>query len=123
MQWQRVGSVVETGVYPAIMEWVAQASGTRYGDSADATKAHRVLSDHGRAMTFFVADGVSPSNEGRGYVLRRIIRRAVQHGSRIGLEAPFLARLSDVVIEQMGEAYTEIREHREQIHRILAAEA
>src|SRR3954471_15350753 len=122
MLLQDVPSVFETDVYQAIMEWVAQASGTRYGDSADATKAHRVLSDHGRAMTFFVADGVAPSNEGRGYVLRRIIRRAVQHASRVGLEAPFLARLSDVVIEQMGDAYPEIRDHREEIHRILAAE-
>ena len=61
---------------------------SRYGDSDGATKAHRVLADHGRGMTFLVADGVMPSNEGRGYVLRRIIRRAVQQARAIGLRRP-----------------------------------
>ena len=64
-----------------------------------------MLADHGRGMTFLVGDGVTPSNEGRGYVLRRIIRRAVQHGLRIGLQTPFLAGSPDAVIEQMGDAY------------------
>ena len=73
------------------MQWIAEQSGVAYGDSPDATKAHRVLADHGRGMTFLVGDGVTPSNEGRGYVLRRIIRRAAQHGLRIGMQAPFLA--------------------------------
>jgi alanyl-tRNA synthetase len=73
-------------------------------------------------MTFIVAEGVTPSNEGRGYVLRRIIRRAVQHGLRIGLESPFLPGLSDAVIEQMGDAYPEVVEQRGQIHEVLAAE-
>ena len=71
-----------------------QQSGVAYGDSVDATKAHRVLADHGRGMTFLVGEGVTPSNEGRGYVLRRIVRRAVQHGLRIGMQAPFLAGLA-----------------------------
>ena len=88
---QDVASVYDTDGYQLIMEWVAAQSGVAYGDSADATKAHRVLADHGRGMTFLVADGVTPSNEGRGYVLRRVIRRAAQHGLRIGMEAPFLA--------------------------------
>src|SRR2546423_4826484 len=73
-------------------------------------------------MTFLAADGVSPSNEGRGYVMRRVVRRAVQQASRIGLEPPFLADLADVVIEQMGDAYPELRAHRSDVHRILAAE-
>ena len=67
------------------MEWIAAESGVAYGDSPAATKAHRILADHGRGMTFLVGDGVTPSNEGRGYVLRRIIRRAVQQAQRIGL--------------------------------------
>src|SRR5205823_2981215 len=75
-----------------------------------------------RGMTFLTGEGVAPSNEGRGYVLRRIIRRAAQHGLRIGMEAPFLAGLSDAVIEQIGDAYPELGEHREQIHQVLSAE-
>ena len=81
-----------------------------YGDSPLATKAHRVLADHGRAMTFLIADGVTPSNEGRGYIARRIIRRAVQYGQRIGLE--HVHRLPAVVIEQMADAYPELRRAR-----------
>ena len=104
------------------MSWVEAESGVAYGDSPDATKAHRVLADHGRAMAFIVAEGVAPSNEGRGYVLRRIIRRAVQHGLRIGMRSPFLAGLSDTVIEQMGGMYPEVQQHREEIHRVLTAE-
>jgi alanyl-tRNA synthetase len=119
---QQVPSVYDTDGYQQIMAWVAAESGVAYGDSPDATKAHRVLADHGRGMTFVVAEGVTPSNEGRGYVLRRLIRRAAQHGLRIGLEAPFLAGLADAVIEQMDEAYPELGEHRAEIHRILTAE-
>src|SRR5947207_1884362 len=119
---QQVPSVYDTDGYQLIMRWVASQSGVAYGDSVDATKAHRVLADHGRGMTFLVGDGVTPANEGRGYVLRRIIRRAAQHGLRIGMEAPFLAGLADAVIEQMGPAYPELVEHAEQIRRTLAAE-
>ena len=104
------------------MGWIAEQSGVAYGDSPEATKAHRVLADHGRGMTFLAADGIAPSNEGRGYVMRRIIRRAVQQAARVGLEPPYLASLSDVVIEQMKDGYPELEEHRDEIHRILTAE-
>src|SRR5437899_933000 len=104
------------------MSWIAEQSGVAYGDSTDSTKAHRVLADHGRGMTFLVSDGVTPSNEGRGYVLRRVIRRAAQHGLRIGMEAPFIGDLAGVVIDQMGDAYPELVEHRRQIQQVLAAE-
>jgi alanyl-tRNA synthetase len=119
---QQVPSVYDTDGYQLIMDWVAQQSGIAYGSSDDATKAHRVLADHGRGMTFIAAEGVAPSNEGRGYVLRRIVRRAAQHGLRIGMKPPFLPGLADVVIEQMGTAYPELVEHRDEIHRVLAAE-
>src|SRR5947208_2820230 len=119
---QDVMTVYETDVYQASMPWIAQESALAYGDTPDATKAHRVLADHGRGMTFLAADGIVPSNEGRGYVMRRIIRRAVQQGSRVGLEPPYLAQLADVVIEQMKGGYVELEEHRDDIHRSLAAE-
>jgi alanyl-tRNA synthetase len=119
---QGVRSVYDTDGYQLIMGWIAEQSGVGYGESEDATKAHRVLADHGRGMTFLASEGVTPSNEGRGYVLRRIIRRAVQHGLRIGLESPFLPGLAETVIEQMGEAYPELVQHGREIGRILAAE-
>ncbi len=112
----------DTDGYQTIMSWIAAQSGVAYGDSPDATKAHRVLADHGRGMTFLVSDGVTPSNEGRGYVLRRVIRRAAQHGLRIGMQAPFLSGLADAVIEQMGEAYPELGQHRAEIKHVLNAE-
>jgi alanyl-tRNA synthetase len=119
---QQVPSVYDADGYQLIMRWIEEQSGVAYGTTPDATKAHRVLADHGRGMAFIVAEGVTPSNEGRGYVLRRIIRRAAQHGLRIGMTPPFLPALADVVIEQMGPAYPELVEHREDIHRALAAE-
>ncbi|HLX32524.1 MAG TPA: alanine--tRNA ligase [Gaiellaceae bacterium] len=119
---QQVPSVYDTDGYQLIMDWVAGQSGVAYGSSEDARKAHRVLADHGRGMTFIASEGVAPSNEGRGYVLRRIVRRAAQHGLRIGMSPPFLPGLADVVIEQMRAAYPELFRHRDEIRRILAAE-
>jgi alanyl-tRNA synthetase len=119
---QQVESVYDTDGYQKIMAWIAGESGVAHGDSAEATKAHRILADHGRGMTFLAAEGIVPSNEGRGYVMRRIVRRAVQQAGRIGLEPPFLAGLADVVVEQTGDAYPELREHHDEIRRILAAE-
>jgi len=113
-------SVYETDGYQAIMDWVAAESGVKFGDSPAATKAHRVLADHGRGMTLLVADGVTPSNEGRGYVLRRIIRRAVQQARTIGLDD--LWRISDVVVDQMGAWFPELTENRERIQEVLRAE-
>src|SRR6266498_88452 len=117
---QQVASVYDTDGYQEIMRWIAEASGVAYGESEQATKAHRILADHGRGMTFLAADGIAPSNEGRGYVMRRIIRRAVLQAGRIGLKTPFLAGLADVVVEQMGEAYPEL--HSEEIARVLTDE-
>ena len=113
-------SVYETDGYQAIMGWVAAESGVAFGDSEAASKAHRVLADHGRGMTFLVGDGVTPSNEGRGYVLRRIIRRAVQQARTIGLDD--LWRLADVVVDQMGFSFPELSEQRKRIEDVLRAE-
>ena len=82
----------------------------------------RVVADHLRAMTFLIADGVLPSNEWRGYVLRKIMRRAMRHGKRLGFDAPILHTLADVVIEQMGDAYPELRTGRETIVQAIRAE-
>ncbi len=117
---QDVPSVYDTDGFQHIMEWVAAESGVAYGDSLDATKAHRVLADHGRGMTFLVADGVTPSNDGRGYVLRRVIRRAVQQAHRIGLDR--VHRLTGVVAEQMGDAYPELTAGAAEIEAVVRAE-
>jgi alanyl-tRNA synthetase len=117
---QDVRTVYETDGYQQIMGWIAAESGVAYGDSSAATKAHRILADHGRAMTFLVADGVTPSNEGRGYVLRRIVRRAVQQARRIGLDDVY--RLPAIVVAQMEEAYPELRARAAEIERIVRAE-
>jgi alanyl-tRNA synthetase len=117
---QGVLSVYETDGYRAIMDWIAAESGVAYGESEQATKAHRILADHGRGMTFIVADGVTPSNEGRGYVLRRIIRRAVQQARSIGLND--LWRISEVVTEQMAQWYPELVENRKVVQELLRAE-
>jgi alanyl-tRNA synthetase len=117
---QDVISVYETDGYQSIMDWIAAESGVAFGESAKATKAHRILADHGRGMTFLVGDSVLPSNEGRGYVLRRIVRRAVQQARTIGLED--LWRITDVVAEQMGPWYPELVENRERIQEIVRLE-
>ena len=117
---QGVRSVYETDGYQAIMSWIEAESGVAWDASETATKAHRVLADHGRGMTFLVGDGVTPSNEGRGYVLRRIIRRAVQHARAIGLED--LWRLAEVVVAQMGAWYPELRQDPRHIQEVLRAE-
>ena len=117
---QGVVSTYDTDGYQAIMSWIAEESGVAYGDSEAATKAHRILADHGRGMTFLVGDGVMPSNEGRGYVLRRIIRRAVQQARTIGLSD--LWRITDIVVEQMGAWYPELVENRSAISETVKAE-
>src|SRR5919198_990706 len=87
MLLQEKDSIFDTDVYEPLMASVAERANVRYGDSPEVTKAYRVVVEHARAMTFIAAEGVTPSNEARGYVLRRVIRRAVQHARRIGLES------------------------------------
>jgi alanyl-tRNA synthetase len=117
---QGVISVYETDGYQRIMDWIEAESGVGWQSSEKATKAHRIIADHGRGMTFLVADGVTPSNEGRGYVLRRVIRRAVQQARAIGLGD--LWRITGVVTEQMGRWYPELEENRAQVEQTVRAE-
>src|SRR6202012_5770228 len=99
-----------------------ELSGRRYEQEFSTDRALRVLADHGRAMTFLLGDGVVPSNEDRGYVLRRIMRRAIQHGRALGLEPGFLERYADVVTELMGSEYPQLSAQRETIRRWMASE-
>jgi alanyl-tRNA synthetase len=120
MLLQGVESIFDTDGFQLIMDWIARESGVAYGESQEATKAHRVLCDHGRGVTFLVAEGVTPSNEGRGYVLRRLIRRSVVQARRIGL--PALYPLPRIVVEQVGPWYPEVVENAAEIERVVRAE-
>ncbi len=119
---QGVHSVYETDPFRTMIGAIEEWTGASYAAGGIQTKALRVLADHGRAMTFLAADGVLPANESRGYILRRVIRRAVSHGHRLGIEGAFLPRLADLVIDQLGDVYPELVAHREEVHRILGAE-
>jgi alanyl-tRNA synthetase len=121
---QDVPSVYETEHFLPYIRFGEELSGRSYGreDDAAATRALRILADHGRGMAFLMADGVVPSNEDRGYILRRIMRRAIQQGRVLGLDKPFLVPLCDVVREVMGGAYPQLHEERGTIAKWAAAE-
>jgi alanyl-tRNA synthetase len=105
-----------------LIAWAEEHSGTPYGPDPEIVRVHRVIADHARAATFLIADGVLPANEGRGYVLRRVIRRAVHYGRRIGLRSPFLPELADVVCDQMAQWYPELEQNRSIVHEYLRGE-
>jgi alanyl-tRNA synthetase len=117
---QGVSSNYDTDGFRTLMDWIGANATVAYGSTEAATKAYRVLADHGRAVTFLIADGVTPGNEGRGYICRRLLRRAIQHAQRIGLDR--VDRLPAVVIESMGDAYPELREHAGEIERVVKLE-
>ncbi len=119
---QGVPSVFETDLFQPLVSFGEERSGRRYGDDPATTRALRILADHGRGMTMLLSDGVVPSNEDRGYILRRIMRRAVQQGRRLGVDGPFLPALCERVIDTMGEAYPALRSDAEAITRWAAAE-
>ena len=115
-------SVFETDQIRPLVTLGEELSGKAYGASEDVDRALRILADHARGMSFLVADGVVPSNEDRGYVLRRLMRRAIVQGRRIGIETGFLPRFAEVVRETMGSAYPELHEGRETIEMWLRNE-
>ncbi|HTX29782.1 MAG TPA: alanine--tRNA ligase [Solirubrobacteraceae bacterium] len=119
---QDKATVFETDQYAPLIELGEELSGRCYGEDYPVDRALRVLADHGRAMTFLIADGVTPSNEDRGYVLRRIMRRAILRGRSIGLEPGFLGRYADLVTEIMGSEYGELSVQRDSIQKWLSAE-
>jgi len=112
----------ETDLFLPMIERTCSIAGVEYGKDPDADVALRVIADHSRAMVFAISDGVMPSNVGRGYVLRRIIRRAVLKGKALGLEELFLHELVPVVVSIMQEPYPELRERREHVSRTVRVE-
>jgi len=119
---QGTTSVFETDQIRPLVTLGEELSGRTYGDSEETDRALRILADHARGMSFLVADGVVPSNEDRGYVLRRLMRRAIVQGRRIGIESAFLPRFAGVVRELMGSAYPELGEQRATIEMWLRTE-
>jgi alanyl-tRNA synthetase len=119
---QDAPSVFETDLIRPLIDLAEEMSGRSYGEGGAVTRAMRVVADHSRAAAFLIADGVVPSNEDRGYILRRIMRRAIQQGRALGLEAPWLGRFAERTIEIMGEAYPELAGERETIARWVGDE-
>jgi alanyl-tRNA synthetase len=106
---QGVYSNYDSDVFTPLLSAVAGRAGIRYGEQDQTDRSMRVVADHLRAITFLMADGVLPSNEGRGYVLRRILRRAARHGRLLGIVEPFLYGLTEAVVSQMAGVYSEVR--------------
>jgi alanyl-tRNA synthetase len=119
---QDVPSVFETDLVRPLIDLAEEMSGLSYADGGAVTRAMRIVADHSRGAAFLIADGVVPSNEDRGYILRRIMRRAIQQGRTLGLEAPWLGRFAERAIEIMGEAYPELAAERETIARWVGDE-
>ena len=119
---QRRDGVFDTDLLRPLVAVAESLSGRRYGEDERADVSLRVLAEHGRATTFLIADGVQPSNEGRGYVLRRMLRRLVSHARRLGIERPVMERLAETTIELMGDAYPELRENRAFVLQVATSE-
>jgi alanyl-tRNA synthetase len=119
---QRVPSNFDTDLLRPIIGFTEDLCGRRYGSEPRVDVSLRVIADHARSTTFLVADGVLPSNEGRGYVLRRILRRGLRHGRLLGLDEPFMARVTGHVVDLMQGAYPDLAEAREHVARVTLAE-
>ena len=119
---QGKSSIYDIDLYQSIIQRAASLAGVTYGPDDETNRALRIIADHVRGSTFLVSDGVLPGNEGRSYVLRRILRRAVRSGRKLGLDKPFLAEMAGVVIDQFAEDYPVLRDRRSQIERVLTHE-
>lgn len=119
---QGVKSVYDTDLLTPLIKRMGDLTGVTYGNAPEGDQALRVMADHIRCLTFSISDGVMPSNEGRGYVLRRVLRRAARYGNKVGMKEPFIHRGIDKVIEIMGSAYPELIEKKELVTRIILAE-
>jgi len=112
----------DTDLLQGIIQYVAKLAGKKYGDDPKDDVSMRVIADHSRAVTFLICDGVLPSNEGRGYVLRRIMRRAARHAKMLGFAEPVLFRAVDAVNSIMGEAFPELIDREEYVKKVIQAE-
>jgi alanyl-tRNA synthetase len=119
---QDAPSVFETDLIRPLIDLAEEMSARSYAEGGAVTRAMRIVADHSRGAAFLIADGVVPSNEDRGYILRRIMRRAIQQGRALGLEAPWLGRFAERTIEMMGETYPELVAERETIARWVGDE-
>ncbi len=119
---QGVDNMFEVDTIKNIINKVCEISGKKYGEDKDIDISIRAITDHARAATFMISDGINPSNEGRGYVLRRIIRRAVRHGKLIGITRPFFMELCDTVIQENKSGYPELMEKYERISKVVVNE-
>lgn len=115
MVCQGVASTFETNLLKPIMDKVCEMSGVPYKKSEKTDVSLRIITDHARCVTFLISDGVIPGNEGRSYVLRMILRRALRHGKILGMELPFLYKLVDVIVENYGEAYPDLVKNKAKI--------
>ena len=122
MVCQGVASTFETDLLKPIMDKVCEMSGVPYKKSEKTDISLRIITDHARCVTFLISDGVIPGNEGRSYVLRMILRRALRHGKILGMDLPFLYKLVDVVIENYGKAYPELIKNRAKVIDVIKKE-
>ncbi|HEY6678703.1 MAG TPA: alanine--tRNA ligase [Actinomycetota bacterium] len=119
---QDVDNIFETDLMRPLLEVAESLSGSRHGEDPSTDVSLKVIAEHGRATTFLIADGVLPSNQGRGYVLRRMLRRVVSHARRLGIEGPVVEHLADRTVELFGDAYPELVENRSQVKQVAASE-
>ena len=119
---QNVDSIFDVDTLKALRDEVCRVAGVEYMKDHKTDVSVRVITDHIRSVTFMTADGVLPSNEGRGYVLRRLLRRAARHGKLLGIDKEFLADLCEVVIAHSGDAYPELVEKKEYIRKVISVE-
>lgn len=119
---QDVDSIFEVDTIKALLDEVAGIAGTKYKEDEKKDVSLRLITDHIRSCTFMISDGIMPSNEGRGYVLRRLLRRAARHGRMLGIEGEFLAKLAQTVIELSKDGYPELEEKKEMILKVLTEE-
>ena len=119
---QGVGNLFEVDTVQSVLHHVERIAGKTYGANDKDDISIRVITDHIRSCTFMVSDGILPSNEGRGYVLRRLLRRAARHGRMLGIRRPFLVELVETVIQSSESAYPELREHEAYIKKVIGTE-